>query len=260
MNGVNQTLYIPLYGKAFVSKKGIILRDPKAEEIWETEQFPLKGKAKSKWLAYYMGMRSAGFDNWLAEKMESDPDAVVLHLGCGMDSRNLRVGTRGHEWYDVDFPEVIAERSKYFSESDGYHMVGRDLRCRDWLDGIPEGKCAIVVMEGVSMYMSPEDLRALTELLCSRFSQVHLLMDCYTTLAAKATKYKNPINTVGVHEVHGLDDPKTLEKGLLHYIREHELTPETMILELQGTERRIFRKVFAGSFSKKLYRMYEYQT
>ena len=58
MNSTNKTLYIPLYGKSLVSKKGSILSDPKAEEIWQKEQFPLKGKAKSKWLAYYMGMRA----------------------------------------------------------------------------------------------------------------------------------------------------------------------------------------------------------
>ena len=33
MNNVNKTLYIPLYGKAYVSRKGIILNDKKAEEI-----------------------------------------------------------------------------------------------------------------------------------------------------------------------------------------------------------------------------------
>lgn len=62
MNSVNKTLYIPLYGKSFVSKKGIILRDKKAEEIWQAEGFERKGKSRSKWLAYYMGMRSSVFD------------------------------------------------------------------------------------------------------------------------------------------------------------------------------------------------------
>ena len=33
MDQVNKTLYIPLYGKAYVSRKGIILKDAKAEEI-----------------------------------------------------------------------------------------------------------------------------------------------------------------------------------------------------------------------------------
>lgn len=34
MDNVNKTLYIPLYGKAYVSRKGIISNDKKAEEIW----------------------------------------------------------------------------------------------------------------------------------------------------------------------------------------------------------------------------------
>ena len=52
MDAVNRTLYIPLYGKAAVSRKGILLHDPDAERIWAAEGFALHGKAKSKWLAY----------------------------------------------------------------------------------------------------------------------------------------------------------------------------------------------------------------
>ena len=114
MNGVNKTLYIPLYGKAYVSKKGLFLADKKAEEIWAAESFALKGKSKSKWLAYYMGIRSAVFDNWLRQQMDDREDAVVLHSGCGMDSRVLRVGDNKHKWYDVDFTEVICERKHYY--------------------------------------------------------------------------------------------------------------------------------------------------
>ena len=32
MNGVNKTLYIPLYGKAYVSRRGLLLEDKKAEK------------------------------------------------------------------------------------------------------------------------------------------------------------------------------------------------------------------------------------
>ena len=36
-------------------------------------------------------------------------------------------------------------------------------------------------------------------------------MDCYTGFAARASKYKNPINDVGVSVVYGIDEPKVLE-------------------------------------------------
>lgn len=258
MNNVNQTLYIPLYGKAYVSEKGIILSDKKAEEIWASEGFALKGKSKSKWLAYYMGIRSAVFDGWVKEKIAEDKDAAVLHIGCGMDSRVLRVGATDCVWYDVDFPEVIKERAKYYAPSAGYQMLAGDVRECGWLKEITQ-KRAIVVMEGVSMYLTTEQLNAFTANLCAHFEQFTLLMDCYSVLAAKMSKYKNPINDVGVTQVYGMDNPELLQQGELVYVKEHEMTPQRYIEELQGGERFIFKKLYAGNFAKKLYRLYEYK-
>ena len=258
MDSVNKTLYIPLYGKAFVSRKGIILKDTKAEEIWEKEGFPLKGKSKSKWLAYYMGMRSAVFDRWLIQKMEEFPEAAVLHLGCGMDSRIERVGLRGHRWYDVDFPEVIKQREAYFREQGDYRMLSADIRQGDWLAEIP-GDSAIVILEGVSMYLKIEEMKHFLENLCAHFEQVYLLTDCYTLFAAKASRFKNPINDVGVTQVYGLDDPQILTGANLSFAREHEITPRDLIGQLQGMERSIFQKVYAGKIAGKMYRLYEYR-
>ena len=257
MDSVNKTLYIPLCGKSYVSKKGIILSDPKAEEIWTAEGFPLKGKSKSKWLAYYMGMRSAVFDRWVAEKMKDDPAAAVLHLGCGMDSRVLRTGG-DHLWFDVDFPEVIGQRRRYYEETETYRMIASDIRQPDWLESVP-GSSAIVVMEGISMYLKPEELRAVLDNLCSRFERVRLLMDCYTEFAARASRYKNPINDVGVTKVYGLDDPQALTGEKLRFRRACEITPQNLIDQLQGMEKVIFRKLYAGKIADKMYRLYEFE-
>lgn len=260
MNNVNKTLYIPLYGKAYVSRKGYFLKDAKAEEIWEKEAFTLKGKAKSRWLAYNMGMRSAVFDRWLEEKLAQMPQTVVLHLGCGMDSRNLRVAHRDGLWLDVDFPDVIAERKRYFTESETYRMIAGDIRDPDWLETVPGAENAILIMEGVSMYLQREELLALLARLKARFGSLTVLMDCYTVFGAKATKYKNPINEVGVTQVYGVDDARELEVDGLHFLQEHDLVPEEMIRTLPGWEQTVFRKLFAGKMAKGIYRLYEYHT
>ena len=266
MDGVNKTLYIPLYGKAKVSKKNIILKDPTAERIWAQEGFPLKGKSKSKWLAYYMGMRAWVFDEWLRTMMRKNPEAVVLHIGCGMDSRIHRVDNEG-QWYDIDFEEVIKERKKYYEETDTYHMIASDARDTAYLSNI-SGTDAIVVMEGISMYLKPEELEELVADLSSRFASIHILMDCYTTKAAKVSKHKNPINDVGVTLVYGLDEPAKLSENVrklncklfnFKFVKEHDMTPEEKINELKGLEKIIFRRLFAGKFSKSLYRMYEFE-
>lgn len=193
MNNANKTLYIPLYGKAYVSKKRIILEDKKAEQIWKQEGFALKGKSKSKWLAYYMGMRSAVFDDWVKKQITENPNAIVLHIRCGMDSRVERVNAQNTQWYDVDFPDVIEERKRYYTENDHYHMLASDAREQAWITALPKDKDAIIVMEGVT------------------------------------------------------------------FVKEHSMTPDYLIEQLQGMERKIFEKLYAGKMAQKMYHLYEYK-
>lgn len=259
MNEINKTLYIPLYGKSFVSKKGIILSDKRAEDIWSVAGFDLKRRSRSKWLAYYMGVRSAVFDEWTRQRMEELPSSVVIHIGCGLDSRAERVGCNGHLWYDIDFPEVIAERRKYFSESAEYKMIEGDAENPDWLSLIEASESAVVLLEGVSMYLSFEKIKLLFSALSQKFGEVALLMDAYSVFAAKMSKFKNPINEVGVTSVYGIDEPDALSGEGLEFLREREMTPKKFIDELSGMERVVFEKLYAGATSKKLYKLYEYK-
>lgn len=260
MDSVNKTLYIPLYGKAAVSKKGIILNDPKAEQIWEKEGFELRGKAKSKWLTYYMGMRSAVFDQWTKDQISKNSDALVLHIGCGMDSRIERIGNKEVLWYDVDFPSVIEERRKYYQETGNYHMLTADARDTVWIKELPTCLHAIVIMEGISMYMQVQELEKLLLALKEHFGSFNLLMDCYTEFAVKASTYKNPIKDVGAQVTSGLDDPEELARGNgISFVNEPDMTPDYLIRELKGFERAFFKTVLGGKMSKKMYRLYEFE-
>ena len=261
MDSVNKTLYIPLYGKALVSRFGILLRDPKAEEIWEKEGFALKGKAASKWLAFSMAMRAKVFDDWTEQQLRKEPSAAVLHMGCGLDSRCERAGKLADRWYDLDFPEVISVRKQWFSESEAYSMLSGNVVDMGWKKEIPAGGTAIVVMEGITMYLRPEELEKLLTGLKSHFDHVKILMDCYSVFAAKASKYKNPINSVGVTRTYGLDDPAALaEKTGFRYLKAHDMMPTTLIAQLDTVERLVFSNLYAGRTARKLYRMYEFQS
>ena len=256
MNGVNKTLYIPLYGKAYVSRKNIIIKDKKAEEIWGAAGFSLKGKAKSRWLAYFMAMRAVVYDEWIKSKLVNDAASVVLHIGCGLDSRVKRVSAENTNWYDIDF----AERKKYYDESDTYHMLSADMRESGWKSRIAGNQNAMVILEGVSMYFAPEELLELLSSLAHHFTSVSLLMDCYSERAAKISKYKNPIHEVGVNLVYGYDNPLELaDKSGFVFLGEHSLTPMKYVNELQGLEKIIFQYLYAGKAAASIYKMYEFK-
>lgn len=258
MNATNRTLYIPLYGKALVSRKGVLLRDSKAEQIWAQEGFPLHGKPKSKWLAYFMGMRAAVMDQWLRERLDEMPGAAVLHLGCGLDSRVLRVGVGDGPWYDVDMPEVIGLRRRYYEEQGVYHMIGADVTELGWLEGLPDAPAALVVLEGLSMYLPMDRLKALLEAIQRRFGRGAVILDAYTRFAVRASKYANPIKAVGAGVITGIDDPEMLSGPEIRFREQRSLTPETLICELDGFDAWFFRKMFAGKATDGLYRLYTY--
>ena len=181
-----------------------------------------------------------------------------MHLGCGLDSRVLRV-EHNNLWFDVDLPEVIDERTRFFEENDNYKMIATDITSNGWLELIPETNNVIVIMEGLSMYLAHDDLKQLFMDLNNHFSHINLIMDCYTSFAAKMSKYKNPINDVGVFEVFGLDKPQILNCDEFKFTQELEMTPQKYIDELAGLEKTIFKKLYAGRTAKKLYKLYEYK-
>jgi len=138
-------------------------------------------------------------------------------------------------------------------------MIAGDARDCGWLTDIKEKGTAIVVMEGVSMYLTVDEMRNLADSLCAHFENIMFLVDAYTTFAAKMSKRRNPINDVGVTEVYGIDTPQEYQSEELTFVKEHTMVPQKYIDELNGFERFIFAKLYAGNFSKKLYRLYEFK-
>ena len=94
-------------------------------------------------------------------------------------------------WYDIDFPEVIAERKRFFQETDTYHMLSADVRDVNFPALVPSSEYTIIVMEGISMYMKPKELQALLQRLTSHFKNVRILLDFYTWKLWQQIQYNN---------------------------------------------------------------------
>ena len=258
MNEVNRTLFIPLYGKSRVSKQGIILNDPFAEQIWEKEGFPLQGRSASKWLAYNMAMRARVFDRWTERMLRKDPHALVLHIGCGLDSRCKRVRSPYGKWLDCDLPDVITVRRKYYSDTEKYHMLALDASDPAQIGLLPDAASVIVVLEGLSMYLTNDQLKQFLLTLKKKKKKIHMLMDVYTGFGARASRYKNPVNDVGVTVLYGVDDIDSLISGTrFRLAAEHTFTPKALVNKLRPAEKVFFKILFTGRVYRKIYRLYE---
>lgn len=158
----------------------------------------------NQWL---VALRAARLDRWSADFLTRHPDATVLHLGCGMDTRAFRLHPpRDVRWFDVDQPDVIALRRRVYSDHDNYRMIGSSVTEAGWLDETPTDRPALIVAEGLLMYLSEADVRTLLTRLTDRFPSGELLFDTLSPLGPRLSK----IFSKGVVRW-GTDDVRELE-------------------------------------------------
>lgn len=255
MKNESLTMFIPLFGKAVMSREGLF-PDSMAEQIVSTVDYDFGKVDQSRKLAIYMAMRAAHYDAMAREYAQRHPDGVIIQLGVGLDSRVRRVSI-GLPWYDLDFPEVIDLRRQYYPETEQYHLIAASALPADWLEQIPRGGNALVIAEGLSMYLSQQDMRSLMDAFRARFAETTFLFDAYSPLAARLSKWKNPINAVDAKIDFAMDDPALLEGPGARCILNSDIITPDMVARLKGSDRLRFR--FMGAAGKNFYRIFGYR-
>lgn len=132
-------------------------------------------------------LRSAHFDDWTRRFLAAHPEAVVLHLGCGLDSRFFRVQPGpGVDWYDIDYPEVTRLRERFYPATDGNHVIAASVTDPAWLAGIRDDRPTLMVGEGLTMYLTEDDGIALLRRIVDRFPSGEMQFDAFNWLGIKA--------------------------------------------------------------------------
>lgn len=87
-------------------------------------------------------------------------EAVVLHLGCGLDSRVLRLDPGpGVRWFDVDQEPVIELRRQLYDDREGATTIAASVTDPGWWSQVPDDVPRLVLAEGLLMYLDPEGVR-----------------------------------------------------------------------------------------------------
>lgn len=210
-----ETMLITLYGRALQSwSQQPILRDPWAEEAIHQIDYDFEKLKVGRRAAILFASRASQLDLWTAHFLTAHPDATVLHLGCGLDSRVYRIAPpAGVRWFDVDYPEVIELRRRLYPERAGYQMIGSSLADLSWLDQAPQDHPALIVAEGVTMYLTEDIMKALLNRLTDHFPRGQMAFDVHTPqLVWWLTKTTANVRGTGATFGWGIDDPQDLKR------------------------------------------------
>ncbi len=139
LSGVPETYLAPLYWKAVESQRpDAMIKDEKAVALVVQMSLDFSPARQIPMTELLQAMRiifTREMDRYARDFLSCHPDAVVVHIGCGLDSRFARVDDGLVEWYDLDLPEVIELRRKLLGdEGERYHLLGCSVIEDAWLE------------------------------------------------------------------------------------------------------------------------------
>jgi O-methyltransferase involved in polyketide biosynthesis len=155
--------------------------------------------------------RAATFDLLASRYLADHPDATVLQVGSGMDSRVYRLDPPATvEWFDVDYPDVIDLRRQLFPERGSYHLIGAPLDDLRWLDEVPRDRPGVLIAEGVFQYLSEAELKALLNAVVAHFPSGQVIFDAVHPSVVK--RVGSNVGGTGATWKWGIDDPQDIKQ------------------------------------------------
>jgi O-methyltransferase involved in polyketide biosynthesis len=209
-----ETLLITLWAKAGESLlPDSLLKDRFAAEAAARIDYDFARLKVDRDLMVGLAMRAHILDGWTRDFLADHDDALVLHLGCGLDSRVFRIDPpAGVDWCDVDYPEVIALRHKLYPPREDYRLIGSSVTEPGWLDAIPRDRPAMIVAEGLLPYLPEEEVPLLLERLVRHCPSGEIVFDAYSSIGLKLIALQPSIKATGAELRWALDDPAELER------------------------------------------------
>lgn len=219
LGGVAETLLLILAIRAFESQRpDALVKDEKAEALVRQMDQDLLRKKLAKVEDYSqvaMILRSRDFDRHAQDFLARHPEAVVVHIGCGLDTRFERVDNGQVEWYDLDLPEVIELRRKLIGgEGDRYHLLGCSVLDSPWLDTVSaHGRRPFLFLaEGVFVYLEEANVKSLVLTLVECFPGAELVFDTFSPLLRWANNLRVTLTKVGARSHWALKDGREVEQ------------------------------------------------
>mmetsp|Transcript_67037 Transcript_67037/g.125254 ORF Transcript_67037/g.125254 Transcript_67037/m.125254 type:complete len:316 (-) Transcript_67037:88-1035(-) len=180
---VQTTLLIPLLGRAMEARKpNALLKDPKALEVVDSLDYDF-----SHWQGQPNALlgtifRTLQMDEDVKMFLEKYPTGTIVEVGCGLNTRYERIDNGQATWIDIDMPDAIELRKKYFNydPSDARRkMIGASIVDEGkWLpvvEAAPRPVC--FVSEAAIIYVDEAHVRTFIKTVANRFDGSWLIVD-----------------------------------------------------------------------------------
>lgn len=190
LSGVPETMLQTVYARAKESRGRGAIHDAKAEEIIGRLDYDFSLADKDAAMHSGVIARTILLDRLTGDFLSKNPGAVVLNIACGLDTRCYRMKGYAH-WYNLDLPETMAVRERLLSENGVISQIAMSAM-EDWSGKIQEQNVpALVIIEGLTMYLSEADVKKIFEIIARRFPRVTVFVETMNPMVVKRFKERS---------------------------------------------------------------------
>lgn len=176
---LQHTLLMPLWARAIETKKDLpLLVDNKAVEIIESIDYDFaafKNLEEINLISWISRCRK--YDEVINRFIIANPNGTIVNIGCGMDTNYERAINSTLKWYDLDLPDVIELKRKFFEETENRRFISDSFLNTKWFEYIkPKGK-VLFISAGVFCYFEESAIKDFLVKVVNSFPSSELLFD-----------------------------------------------------------------------------------
>ncbi|TVZ00359.1 class I SAM-dependent methyltransferase [Trebonia kvetii] len=209
---VQQTLFFPLLARAReTERKRPLLRDERAVELVRKIDFDT-GTFNQSAMSFLVVLRTMILDWWVRQFLAVSPGGTVVELGTGLNTRFERVDNGSAHWIDLDLPDTIELRRRFFSDTGRRRMIAGSLLDEDWLTAAEQLPGPyFFVADGVLPYLTDDQVTGLLARIAARFPSALIAFDSYPRKILEM-EHKMAAKRGIARWQWSCDDPRTLER------------------------------------------------
>lgn len=269
-DSIQETLVIPLYGRALCSRKfPHLFTDQTAAELLERIDYDFSAfERKSDSLMQTFGalevaMRQSDLAWEVRDYLNAHPKAAVVNLGCGLDQTGRSCDNGQCRIYNIDLPDVMAVRETLLPAGEREMNLAADLNDFSWFDAIdtPAEDGAVFFAAGVFYYFRTEQVRALCAAMAERFPGGRLVFDAAGPAAVKLM-LKTWVKQAGIRDVGAYFSVQDIAKELTAWSDRITVSSRGYMLgyqDLRGTGirniHRLLARIADGPLKLRIVRM-----
>ena len=209
LNGVEDTLYIPLIARIYASEKfPKFFYDEKALSL--KQYIPTNSIEKNSIEYFHMASvcRQHTIDKKVNEFLRPDRQSNVVFLGSGLETAYNRIGNNEDNFYQIDLPNVIDIRKRVLGNAKNEKLIKGDMFNLDWIKEIDTSLPTLIVVSGVFQYFEESKIVEMIRGMKVLIPKGELVFDATNSDGLKlANKYVQKTGNTNAQMYFSIDDP-----------------------------------------------------